>query len=126
MFLVSHASGHIYLYNADNPSVAAAPHYQVHKTGPGFTVSNCKSKTPRNPITRWTLGEGAINEFAFSPCGQYLAAVSQDGFLRIFRYEPYIYIKLNSFEGFGSFKFKWVLSMSNMKMICIVPVPMIL
>jgi WD40 repeat protein len=85
LFLVSHSSGHVYSYNVDHPSGTAAPHYQVHKTGPGFTISNCKSKTPRNPIVRWTLGEGAINEFAFSPCGQHLAVVSQDGFLRIFK-----------------------------------------
>ncbi|XP_021946339.1 WD repeat-containing protein 20 [Folsomia candida] len=87
LFMVSHASGHMYLYNVEHPSGTTAPHYQVHKTGPGFTISNCKSKTARNPLNRWTLGDGAINEFAFSPCGQYMAAASQDGFLRIFRYE---------------------------------------
>ena len=85
LFLVSHASGHLYLYNVDTTCGTTAPHYQMAKHGPGYTVWNCKSKTPRNPITRWSIGEGAINEFDFSPCGQHLAVVSQDGFLRIFR-----------------------------------------
>ena len=37
------------------------------------------------------LGSGktvwAVNEFAFSPCGHFLAVASQDGFLRIFNYD---------------------------------------
>jgi len=33
---------------------------------------------------RWVIGDGAINQFRFSPCNQYLAVVSQDGFLRVF------------------------------------------
>ncbi|CAG7723175.1 unnamed protein product [Allacma fusca] len=87
VFLVSHASGHMYLYNVDTACGTTSPHYQMAKHGPGYTVWNCKSKTPRNPVTRWTIGDGAINEFDFSPCGQFLAVVSQDGFLRIFRYD---------------------------------------
>ncbi|ODN02331.1 WD repeat-containing protein 20, partial [Orchesella cincta] len=88
-FLVSHGSGHMYLYNIDNPSGTTSPSYQVCKSGPSYTVYNCKSKTARNPVTRWTIGDGAINEFAFSPCGQFLAVVSQDGFLRIIRYDSH-------------------------------------
>ncbi|CAL8111628.1 unnamed protein product [Orchesella dallaii] len=88
-FLVSHGSGHMYLYNIDNPSGTTSPSYQVSKSGPSYTVYNCKSKTARNPVTRWTIGDGAINEFAFSPCGQFLAVVSQDGFLRIIRYDSH-------------------------------------
>lgn len=44
---------------------------------------------PRNPLQRWTFGteNGSINEFAFSPCGLNLAIASQDGFLRVFRYD---------------------------------------
>lgn len=33
------------------------------------------------------MDNGSINEFAFSPCGLNLAIASQDGFLRVFRYE---------------------------------------
>lgn len=38
-------------------------------------------------VCRWVIGEGALNEFAFSPCCRYLATVSQDGFLRVFNYD---------------------------------------
>ena len=33
------------------------------------------------------MGEGAINDLAFSPCGKYLAVASQDGCLRVLHYE---------------------------------------
>ena len=33
------------------------------------------------------MGSGAVNEFAFSPCGHFLAVASQDGYLRIFNYD---------------------------------------
>jgi WD40 repeat protein len=46
-----------------------------------------KSKQTRNPVSRWSIGSGSINEFAFSPDNILLAIVSQDGFLRIFNYE---------------------------------------
>ena len=32
-------------------------------------------------VTRTSIGSGPINEFTFSPCGQYLALVSQDGWM---------------------------------------------
>jgi len=85
-FLVSHCSGNMYLYNVEGTCPAGTvTQFTVAKTGPSFTVSHCKGKTQRNPLTKWTVGDGAINEFAFSPCGLYLAVVSQDGFLRIFK-----------------------------------------
>lgn len=37
--------------------------------------------------TRWTIGDGAIHDFAFSPCSKYLAVVSQDGCLRVLNYD---------------------------------------
>ena len=33
------------------------------------------------------IGNGAINDFAFSPCSKYLAIVSQDGCLRVLNYD---------------------------------------
>lgn len=41
------------IHFSDNPSGTTNPSYQVCKSGPNFTVYNCKSKTPRNPLTRW-------------------------------------------------------------------------
>ena len=91
-FIASHASGQLYVYDMDVSSIVtltssgAMPHYQVIARGDAFTVYACRAKTVCNPLQRWTVGAGPINEFAFSPCGQYLAVVSADGYLRVFVY----------------------------------------
>lgn len=87
LFLASHASGHLYLYNVEHPCGSASPQYTLLKQGEGFTVYACKSKSARNPLLKWVVGEGALNEFAFSPDGRYLACVSQDGCLRVFHFD---------------------------------------
>lgn len=87
LFLVSHSSGQLYVYKDDLPCGTTPPHYQVFKQGDGYCVYTCKTKSTRNPLYRWIIGDGAINEFAFSPCSKYLAVVSQDGFLRVFHYD---------------------------------------
>ncbi|XP_076667380.1 WD repeat-containing protein 20 isoform X1 [Andrena cerasifolii] len=88
LFLVSHSSGQLYLYNEELLCGTTAPHYQSFKSGDGYAIYTCKTKSTRNPLYRWVIGaEGCcINEFAFSPCGSNLAVVSQDGFLRVFQY----------------------------------------
>ncbi|XP_054153503.1 WD repeat-containing protein 20-like [Oppia nitens] len=86
-FIVSHSSGQMYVYKEDLPCGTTPPHYQIFKQGDGFSVYTCKTKSTRNPIFRWIIGEGSLNEFAFSPCSKYLATVSQDGFLRVFNYD---------------------------------------
>ncbi|XP_033847066.1 WD repeat-containing protein 20 [Periophthalmus magnuspinnatus] len=87
LFLVAHSSGSLYLYNVENMCGTTAPHYQLLKQGESYSVHTCKSKTPRNPLLRWTVGEGALNEFAFSPDGKFLACASQDGYLRVFGFD---------------------------------------
>ncbi|XP_077174817.1 dystrophia myotonica WD repeat-containing protein, partial [Paroedura picta] len=87
LFLASHASGHLYLYNVEHPCGSASPQYTLLKQGEGFTVYACKSKNARNPLLKWAVGEGALNEFAFSPDGRSLACVSQDGCLRVFHFD---------------------------------------
>ena len=86
-FLVSHASGHLYTYQADLDCSNLPPQYQYYKGGDGFTVYTCKTKSTKNPVYRTSIGSGPINEFTFSPCGGYLALVSQDGWLRVFHYD---------------------------------------
>ena len=71
--------------------------FQLFKQGQGYAVFTCKTKTTRNPLYKWAVGESvsasntstasSINEFAFSPCGHYLAVSSQDGYLRVFNYD---------------------------------------
>ena len=87
LFLASHASGHLYLYNVDHPCGTAAPQYSLLRQGEGFAVYACKTKTPRNPLLRWAVGEGGLNEFAFSPDGVHVACVGQDGCLRVFHFD---------------------------------------
>lgn len=89
LFLVAHASGQLYLYNESLQCGTSQPHYQVFKQGDGYSIHTCKTKVTRNPLYRWVIGaEGcSINELSFSPCGQHLAVVSQDGFLRVFHYD---------------------------------------
>lgn len=88
-FLTSHASGQLYLYNEELPCSASPPNYQLFKSGEGYAIHVCKTKTTRNPLYRWVIGSenSCINQFAFSPCNLYLAVVSQDGFLRVFHYD---------------------------------------
>ena len=76
----------MYVYNEELPSGTTPPHYQLFKQGDGFSVYTCKTKSTRNPLYRWVVGDGSVNEFAFSPCSKYLAVVSQDGYLRVFNY----------------------------------------
>lgn len=89
LFLVSHASGQLYLYNETLSCANTSPNYQPIKSGDGYSVFTCKTKNTRNPMCRWIIGYNynSINEFEFSPCGIYLATVSQDGFLRVFHYD---------------------------------------
>ncbi|XP_026878740.2 WD repeat-containing protein 20 isoform X2 [Electrophorus electricus] len=87
LFLASHASGHLYLYNVEHPCGTTAPQYSLLRQGEGFTVYACKTKTPRNPLLRWAVGEGGLNEFSFSPDGVHVACVGQDGCLRVFHFD---------------------------------------
>ncbi|XP_059959592.1 WD repeat-containing protein 20-like isoform X2 [Mesoplodon densirostris] len=87
LFLVAHSSGNMYLYNVEHACGTTAPHYQLLKQRESFAVHTCKSKSTRNPLLKWTVGEGALNAFAFSPDGKFLACVSQDGFLRVFNFD---------------------------------------
>jgi len=86
-FLVAHASGQLYTYQAELECGSLPPVYQQQKQGEGFTVYSAKGKAVRNPTTRCSVGAGPINEFVFSPCGAYLALVSQDGMLRVLHWD---------------------------------------
>ncbi|XP_042230705.1 WD repeat-containing protein 20-like [Homarus americanus] len=77
----------MYTYNEELLCGVDRPHYQLFKQGEGYSVYTCKTKSTRNPLYRWVIGEGSINEFAFSPCSKYLAVVSQDGYLKVFNFD---------------------------------------
>ncbi|XP_065061474.1 WD repeat-containing protein 20-like isoform X1 [Rhopilema esculentum] len=86
MFLASHSTGMIYVYNKEYQCVAE-PVYTVLKRGKGFVIENCKNKTLSNPICKWIVGRGAINDMVFSPDCKHIAIASEDGYLRVFDYE---------------------------------------
>lgn len=88
-FLVGFASGQLLHCDDSLPWSSTLPSYQAHKHGDGFAVYTCKSRTPRNPVYRWTIGEGSLDAFAFSPCSKFLATASHDGFLRVFLFETF-------------------------------------
>ncbi|VDM42513.1 unnamed protein product [Toxocara canis] len=84
-FLASHSSGNMYLYNEELPCNPGPPSYQIFKQGDGYTVYTCKTKTSRNPIYKWSISTGAVNQFAFSPNND-AKFLATDGFLRVFNY----------------------------------------
>ena len=46
-FVVSYASGNMYIYNQELSCTPTAPTYQLFKSGDGFSVYTCKTKTSR-------------------------------------------------------------------------------
>ena len=87
LFLVAHESGNMFVYNKEHPPGLGPPQYALMKQGPGYSIHSGKSKTTRNPVCKWTIGEGSINEFAFSPDCKHIATANQDGFLRVFDFD---------------------------------------
>ncbi|VDP83762.1 unnamed protein product [Schistosoma mattheei] len=107
-FLVSHSSGCMYLYD-ETLAQLSAPTYNLFKQGIGFSVHTCKTKSTRNPLYRWSLGtisslfddnNVSINQFAFSPCGRFLAIITEDGYMRVMEYhEMELYGFMRSYFG---------------------------
>ena len=87
MFLASYSTGYVYIYNKDHPACLNEPVYSILKRGKGYTVECCKSKTPCNPVFRWVIGQGGINDMTFSPDCKHIAILNEDGYLRVFDYE---------------------------------------
>ena len=87
MFLAAYSTGNIYVYNKEYPTCSTDPVYTVLKRGKGFVIDCCKSKTPSNPVFKWIVGKGSINDLTFSPDCKHIAVVSEDGYLRVFDYE---------------------------------------
>lgn len=96
----------IFINNSSTPSssnLVLPSDYQYNSPGvksgatmPKLVLSNASQPVPvaKNPLVQLTIGSAestaygvnGVNEFAFSPCGQFLAVVSQDGYMRVFRF----------------------------------------
>ncbi|XP_024923706.2 probable catabolite repression protein creC isoform X2 [Ziziphus jujuba] len=83
-FIVAHADGNQYVYEKSKDG-AGDSSFPVIKDQTQFSVAHARySKS--NPIARWHICQGSINNIAFSTDGTYLATVGRDGYLRVFDY----------------------------------------
>ena len=97
LFLTAHVDGTLMVFDKDKEDATfLAEEYkmaeghvtysQAAKSGLQIQKS-VQSKIQRsNPIAAWRVGSQKINAFAFSPNGQRLAVVAEDGSLRILDY----------------------------------------
>lgn len=81
LFLAAHSSGHLYLYNEELPCSPTAPVYQLFKSGDGYSVLTCKSKSTRNPLFKWSFGlnsmsNGSSNSSSSSSSSSSTATIS--------------------------------------------------
>ncbi|KAG0470945.1 hypothetical protein HPP92_015491 [Vanilla planifolia] len=83
-FVVSHADGNLYVYEKHKDGTAD-PSFPAIKDPTQFSVAHARS-SKCNPIIRWHVCQGSINNISFSTDGIYLATVGRDGYLRVFDY----------------------------------------
>ncbi|KAG0503944.1 hypothetical protein HPP92_004016 [Vanilla planifolia] len=84
IFVVAHADGNLYVYEKHKDGVAD-PSFPAIKDPTQFSVSHARS-SKCNPIMRWHICQGSINDISFSTDGTYLATAGRDGYLRVFDY----------------------------------------
>ena len=97
LFLAAHMDGTLIVYDKERDDAAFVPEEVNILTSDvdsfdteckplhvNKSVNSRNQKT--NPVSAWKLSTHRINELAFSPNCRYLAAVSEDGSLRIINY----------------------------------------
>ncbi|KAI0528575.1 hypothetical protein KFK09_001117 [Dendrobium nobile] len=84
IFVSAHADGNLYVYGK-NKDGAIDPSFPAIKDPTQFSVTHGRS-SKCNPIIRWHISQGFINNISFSMDGGYLATVGRDGYLRVFDY----------------------------------------
>ncbi|KAJ6815283.1 putative catabolite repression protein creC [Iris pallida] len=83
-FVVAHADGNLYAYEKNKDGNADCS-FPVIKDQTQFAVSHARS-SKSNPVARWHICQGSVNNISFSTDGTYLATVGRDGYLRVFDY----------------------------------------
>ncbi|KAJ4972218.1 hypothetical protein NE237_005317 [Protea cynaroides] len=83
-FVVAHSDGNLYVYDKSKDG-AGDSSFPVIKDQTQFSVAHARS-SKSNPVARWHICQGPINNIAFSTDGTYLATVGRDGYLRVFDY----------------------------------------
>lgn len=101
MFVSSHRSGNLYVWCTTFTGKTTGPvHYTQHAEIQDATIYTVKSKYKSPLHFRWSVGHGAINNFAFSPNLFHMAIASQDGFLRIYNFSKQEYYgRMRSYFG---------------------------
>ncbi|XP_047959795.1 dystrophia myotonica WD repeat-containing protein-like [Salvia hispanica] len=83
-FVVSHADGNMYVYEKNKDS-SGDPSFPIIKDQTQFSVSHARYS--KNPVARWHICHGPVNDIAFSADGTYIATIGRDGYLRVFDYK---------------------------------------
>uniref|UniRef100_A0A0N4ZP86 WD_REPEATS_REGION domain-containing protein n=1 Tax=Parastrongyloides trichosuri TaxID=131310 RepID=A0A0N4ZP86_PARTI len=105
LFLVSHTSGCLYLYDTFYECSLAAPVFQIIKSSTSYTVYGNKNKENRNPLFKWRIGKGSLHMFDFCKVKNkedelLISTVSHDGFLRVFNYSSMeLIVQMKSYFG---------------------------
>lgn len=100
LFLAAHADGSLVVYDKEKEDAAFHPEDESGAVEDGLNgesegiprssmqvLKSVNSRNQRtNPVAFWKLGNHRINHFAFSPDRRHLAAVLEDGSLRIIDY----------------------------------------
>lgn len=83
-FVAGHADGNMYLYEKGKDGTVDSS-FPAIKDQSQFNVTHARS-SKSNPIARWHICQGSINNISFSADGTHLATVGRDGYLRVFDY----------------------------------------
>ena len=97
LFLTAHADGTLIVFDKEKEDVAFSSEdsrtsseedSSARKSNHNLQIiKSVKSRNQRfNPVAVWRIGVHRINAFAFSPNGQKLAVVAEDGSMRILDY----------------------------------------
>ncbi|KAJ7481231.1 catabolite repression protein creC [Mycena galericulata] len=92
LFLVAHADGTVIVYDKeredgtewdpiDSIFVTMPPWHPV--SGAGVGTPGKVDKVAKNPVSHWRVSRRAVVDFVFSPDVKYVAAISEDGCLRV-------------------------------------------
>ncbi|KXN92246.1 putative catabolite repression protein creC [Leucoagaricus sp. SymC.cos] len=83
LFLVSHADGTIVVYDKERDDGTFTPQ-DPNSAQAGMNVRKSdKDKVVKNPVSHWRISHKSVVDFVFSPDVKYVAAISEDGCLRI-------------------------------------------
>eukprot|EP00271_Cylindrocystis_brebissonii_P004816 TRINITY_DN1672_c0_g1_i1.p1 TRINITY_DN1672_c0_g1~~TRINITY_DN1672_c0_g1_i1.p1 ORF type:complete len:647 (+),score=111.38 TRINITY_DN1672_c0_g1_i1:968-2908(+) len=83
LFLVAHGDGNIFVYDKTRDATGAEGHFPVVKDVNAFCVAKSRA-SKSNPVARWHISSGAVNDITFSADGLLMATVGRDGYLRVF------------------------------------------